>query len=64
MRDPSPQTTSVDLSAREHLALERYAQEHGLTVDEAASELAHQELLIRVGALTQPGARVLPFRRR
>ena len=64
MRDPTHQPIAVDLSAREFEALERYAQERGLTVDEAATELAQSETARRIGPSMQIDARVLPFRRR
>jgi hypothetical protein len=64
VRDPTPKTTPVDYSAREFAALEQYAKERGLTVEQVSSELAHEQLLLRVGAPTQVSSRVLPFRRR
>lgn len=62
--ESTPPSTPVDLSKREFEALEQYAQERGLSVDQAASELAHHEVLIRTGAVMRADARVLPFRRR
>ena len=64
MRDPTSQTTPVDYSAREFAALEQYAKERGLTVEQVSSELAKAETARRIGPSIQVNARVLPFRRR
>lgn len=58
-----PHQQLVDLSDREAAALEAYATEHGLTPDQAATQLAQQTLSARYRIKSQP-ARVIPFRRR
>jgi hypothetical protein len=60
----STQTTPVDFSVREFAALEQYANERGLTVEQVTSELAKDETARRIGPSLQVGSRVLPFRRR
>lgn len=62
MRD-NTKTTPIDLSEREHAALQRYAQEYGMTVEEAASQLVESEIARRLGPSMQIDARVIPLRR-
>jgi hypothetical protein len=56
-------TTPIDYSEREHAALQRYAQERGLTVEQVTRELAQSEIARRIGPSMQIDARVIPFRR-
>lgn len=62
---PAPPQTGqpLDLSEREAAALDAYAAEHGLTPQQAATQLAQQILDERYRIKQQQG-RVLPFRRR
>jgi len=62
---PAPPTTGqpLDLSGREAAALEAYANAHGLTADQAATQLA-QHILEERYRIKQQQGRVLPFRRR
>ena len=65
MRQPPPQKTSgVDLTTAEAEALVQYANARGMTVDQAATELAQQTLQRRYRRPAVPGARVLPLRPR
>ncbi|QHJ00092.1 hypothetical protein GT347_20170 [Xylophilus rhododendri] len=48
----------------EAAALSQYATSQGITVDQAATRLAQQELQRRYRRPPVPGARVLPMRRR
>ena len=65
MRQPlSPKTSPVDLPDAAAAELERYAAERGITVDQAATQLAQQVLNSRYRIARVPGARVVPLRRR
>lgn len=61
---PPPKTSEVDLTAADADALAQYASTRGMTVDQAATELAQQTLQRRYRRASVPGARVLPLRRR
>lgn len=63
MSSPPPHQQPVDLSDREAAALEAYATAHGLTPEQAATQLAQHTLSARYRIKAQP-ARVIPFRRR
>lgn len=54
--------TSVELSGRLLEQLEQYAQEHGITTDEAAARLVSQALQARYVRKTHT-APILPLRR-
>lgn len=64
MRNPTPRNTSVDLSSSEMAAIEKYATDRGITIEQAATQLARAELSARFGRPMKAGARVVPFRRR
>lgn len=65
MRQPSPKKTSaVELTDAEAEALSQYAIARGMTVDQAATELAQETLQRRYRRAPVPGSRVLPLRRR
>lgn len=61
---PPPKTSAVDLTDAEAEALLQYATARGMTVDQAATELAQETLERRYRRAPVPGARVLPIRRR
>jgi hypothetical protein len=58
-----PHTQHLDLTDREAAQLDAYAKAHGLTQQQAATQLAQQTLEARYRIKQQQG-RVLPFRRR
>jgi len=61
---PPPQTPkSLDMSDAEMRALEQYAQQHGITTDEAATRLARQSIERRYVRRKQV-AKVVPLRPR
>ena len=59
-KPPRPQ--HLDLTDREAAALDSYAAAHGLTRQQAATQLAQQTLAARYRIKRQQG-RVMPFRR-
>ena len=58
-----PPHQSLDLSEAETRALEQYAQQRGITPDEAATELARETIQRRYVRRRAP-ASVLPFKPR
>lgn len=64
MPPPHTQKTShADLSAAELALVKTYADEHGMTVDQAATQLARQALAARYRR-SKPMGKVVPFKRR
>ena len=64
LHKPTPKTSAVDLTDADTRSLEQYAQQAGLTLDQAATRLAKQTLAARYRRAPVPGARVLPLKRR
>ena len=60
---PHSRNQGLDLSDREAEQLDTYAKAHGLTRNEAATQLAQQTLAMRYRGKPKP-SQVLPFRRR
>ena len=63
MSQAPPTTPRVDLSDREFAELEAYAKAHGLTPEQAVTQLAQQTLESRYRIKAQQ-AKVIPIRRR
>nr|WP_314710521.1 hypothetical protein [uncultured Comamonas sp.] len=64
MSSPPPQNKQgLDFSDREAAQLDAYAQSHGLTRQQAATQLAQQSLAVRY-RIKPKQSQVLPFRRR
>lgn len=61
MPPPTQRTQSLDLSDAEQRALEQFAQERGITVDEAATQLARQSIERRYVRRKQVG-NVVPIK--
>lgn len=58
---PTQRTQSLDLSDAEQRALEQFAQERGISVDEAATQLARQSIERRYVRRKQVG-NVVPIK--
>lgn len=56
--------TPLDLSETEFEAVEQYAQARGITVDQAATELAKQAIVSRYVRTLRKTAQVVRFERR
>ncbi|MDR6216200.1 hypothetical protein [Paracidovorax wautersii] len=63
MQPPHQPTTPLDLSEAELAAVQAYAEQHGLTLDEAATELAQQAIAARYVRRRPEPARVIQLPR-
>lgn len=63
MQPPHNPTTPLDLSEAEMASVQRYADERGITTDEAATELARQTITARYVLRRQQQAHVIPLKR-
>lgn len=57
-------TQDIDLTEAQLLDLKRYARLHGITVEQAATNLARAELDARYRLRRNGVSKVLPFKRR